>query len=596
MATWDPAVISDALRSETATRPRQLVTTATVPNSEQLKMSATDGVESGGAGEPPDAKAEEEERYRLKTIALQECYDTVALQSVRLRERIYQVKKQCRRLEVMKRVALNMLHQNTGTFDIPPLEIVDEDPLPSFLESLHKQQHLTAEPPRKKSKRPSRSKTDGKLTPEEEERAKQKICSIIDSVYSETARRMGDASKRPLRNASVLTPPSTSDATRRVSDVVAFNTLRKLNEEGHQTALHNQPDAGKSTDGHVSADAASTQFNGHSEVGHNGEDPEESSATNYSVASSDDSTVVGYDPRLNTKQAMVYNDTGKPSSATYHNMSTEVYDAGLAFNNNTTQVKELSYEDSLADTAYDVPLDAIQPMNYSVNGADRNHNRSEQSMHYGVLQEGNAIMYDNSTNYTNLTASPVPPSYSENVSAGHVLDYGKAGSSAHPVQYVPDAPKEPRDHTSHPNTPLNYEEVVTSPVKQANGTHKVTASSEGVGDIPPKPTKKTTTPPTIDPVKQDVAKPNNNGLPLPNFIPYRMIAVENPKPVEVVTIDSGDELSSPKQLSKRRRKYKYVVESVLDNVPYTFRQAESDDDEATDKHSTTVNTSIRTTN
>ncbi|RCN42909.1 hypothetical protein ANCCAN_11133 [Ancylostoma caninum] len=549
-------------------------------------MSAIDGTESGGAGEPPDAKAEEEERYRLKTIALQECYDTVALQSVRLRERIYQVKKQCRRLEVMKRVALNMLHQNTGTFDIPPLEIVDEDPLPSFLESLHKQQHLTAEPPRKKSKRPSRSKTDGKLTPEEEERAKQKICSIIDSVYSETARRMGDTSKRPLRNANVVTPASAADVTRRMSDVVAFNTLRKLNEEGHQTALHNQPDAGKSADGHASSDAASTQFNGHPEVGHSGEDQEESSVTSYSVASSDDSSVVGYDPMLNPKQTMVYDDTGKPSPANYPNMSSEVYDAGLAYNPNA---------EHLTDTAYDVPLDAIQPMNYSVDGADRNQHRSEHSMNYGVLQDGNAIMYDNSSNYSNLTTSPVPPSCSENINASQVLDYARAGNSAQPVQYVSEVSKEFRDRT-HPNTPLNYEEIAASPARQANGTQKITASSEGSGETAPKPTRKTTTPPTIDPIKQDVAKPCNNGLPLPNFIPYRMIAVENPKPVEVVTIDSGDELTSPKQLPKRRRKYKYVVESVLDNVPYTFRQAESDDDETTDKHSTTINTSIRTTN
>ncbi|KAL6723018.1 hypothetical protein Aduo_018071 [Ancylostoma duodenale] len=559
-------------------------------------MSAVDGAESGGTGEPPDAKAEEEERYRLKRIALQECYDTVALQSVRLRERIYQVKKQCRRLEVMKRVALNMLHQNTGTFDIPPLEIVDEDPLPSFLESLHKQQHLTAEPPRKKSKRPSRSKTDGKLTPEEEERAKQKICSIIDSVYSETARRMGDTSKRPLRNASILTTTSSADATRKMSDAVAFNTLRKLNEEGHQTALHNQPDAGKSADGHASSDAASTQFNGHPDVGHNGEDQEESSVTSYSVASSDDSSVVGYDPMLNPKQTMVYDGTGKPSPATFHNVSAEVYDAGLAYNTNAEQVKELSYEEHLADTAYDVPLDAIQPMNYSVDGVDRNQHRPEHSMNYGMLQDGNAVVYDSSSSYTNLTTSPVPPSYSENMSASQVLDYTRAGNSAQPVQYVSDVPKESRDRTSHPNTPSNYEEVANSPARQANGIQKITANSEASGEIAPKPTRKATTPPTIDPIKQDVAKPSSNGLPLPNFIPYRMIAVENPKPVEVVTIDSGDELSSPKQLPKRRRKYKYVVESVLDNVPYTFRQAESDDDETTDKHSTTINTSIRTTN
>ncbi|KHJ85244.1 hypothetical protein OESDEN_15034 [Oesophagostomum dentatum] len=89
-------------------------------------MSAAEEADGIVTREPLDGNAEEEERYRLKTIALQECYDTVALQSVRLRERIYQVKKQCRRLEVMKRVALNMLHQNTGTYDIPPLEIVDE--------------------------------------------------------------------------------------------------------------------------------------------------------------------------------------------------------------------------------------------------------------------------------------------------------------------------------------------------------------------------------------------------------------------------------------------------------------------------------------
>lgn len=43
------------------------------------------------------------------------------------------------------------------------------------------------------------------------------------------------------------------------------------------------------------------------------------------------------------------------------------------------------------------------------------------------------------------------------------------------------------------------------------------------------------------------------------------------------------DVSTSKPPPKRRRKYKYVVESVLDNVPYTFRQAESDDDESSEK-------------
>uniref|UniRef100_A0A0K0D8W8 Uncharacterized protein n=1 Tax=Angiostrongylus cantonensis TaxID=6313 RepID=A0A0K0D8W8_ANGCA len=69
-----------------------------------------------------------------------------------------------------------------------------------------------------------------------------------------------------------------------------------------------------------------------------------------------------------------------------------------------------------------------------------------------------------------------------------------------------------------------------------------------------------------------------------------MITVENPKPVEIIMVDSsGGEVPPSKQLpARRRRKYKYVVESVLDNVPYTFRQAESDDDESNDKNSSTT--------
>ncbi|VDM74682.1 unnamed protein product [Strongylus vulgaris] len=427
---------------------------ATVSN--LCEMSAVDSV-SNVATEPPDAKVEEEERYRLKMIALQECYDSVALQSVRLRERIYQVKKQCRRLEVMKRVALNMLHQNTGTYDIPPLEIVDEDPLPSFLESLHKQQYPAVEPPRKKSKRPSRSKADGKLTPEEEERAKQKICSIIDSVYSETARRMGDTSKRPSRNPNVVTPTSSADSSRKVCDLTS-NLNHKLTEEVRLKTLHDQLEFKKSPEEHPKV--SSIQINGQRD------NPlEDDQDKTVCPLGKPDGPIAGYESLLSTDETMTYDTTAQSSKATYHSLSAATFDAGLAYSSGHDRVQELDYGASASSSpVYDAS--AISTMKYQANIGGRDQDNTGQSLDY----------------MTNSTVSPLAGNHSDSLNSSQISSY------------------------------------------------------------------------------------------------------------------SSDETSSPKQLPKRRRKYKYVVESVLDNVPYTFRQAESDDDEVADKNSTTVSTSVRTSN
>ncbi|ETN79663.1 hypothetical protein NECAME_09672 [Necator americanus] len=525
-------------------------------------MSGANSTELAGTGELPDINAEEEERYRLKTIALQERYDTVALQSVRLRERIYQVKKQCRRLEVMKRVTLNMLHQNTGTYDIPPLEIVDE---------------------------PSRSKADGKLTAEEEERAKQKICSIIDSVYSETARRMGDSSRRPLRNSTVSTPLNSGDVSDGICSSLILGTDNKLSGEAAHATVHKQPGTGNSNC-HPSSEFGSHQLDKGLEVGKD----EENSRTIFYVLGSNskmkNSHGLNYEPILNQEQAMVCEGV-EESNRTACNISEIVLGTGITYDINAEQVAT-----SLAYPTYDTSVVPIQPLNYNIETVVHDQDVSEQSTNYELLHEENSVKCDNSVKYSISTPSSGPPSYGENVNPRKAMDYGRNGNSSQFVRYVLKTSKESGNLSSQFSTPLTYDGT-NSPAGSVNGD-RITSTGAAVRarETAQQSASGSTTLARGDHHKQDTSRSVNCSLPLPDFIPYRMIAVENPKPVEVITIDSGDETSPPKQVPRRRRKYKYVVESVLDNVPYTFRQAESDDDETTDKNSTIVNSTILASN
>ncbi|VDL79678.1 unnamed protein product [Nippostrongylus brasiliensis] len=475
-------------------------------------MSAADGSEASGAGGDAgtEPKSDEEERYRLKIVVLQEYFDAVALQTIRIRERIYQVKKQCRRLEVMKRVALNMLHQNTGTFDIPPLEIVDEDPAPSFLESVHRQQQVPVEPPRKKSKRPSRIKGDGKLTPEEEERAKQKICSIIDSVYSETAKRMDECERAGTSSMA----------------------SEKTDDDGYQ------------------ASTSSAHFNGHSEPLYCAEvKDEESSMTSYSG-----------DQPLDLNQSVPVTT----QSITYHNMSTALYDGMVGYGG-------VSGQEQFEINQFHTPLDEIEPMNVTVETRPYIEGTNEPT------SDGQLPVASNAVDYASIPTTSVASSYNENLNPAGVLNYAEMGTAVQPTNFPVISSAET----------LNYFSKSARRNDEMNRTLVGVDSPTVANDVTDVTQQKDIQPVVKEPSKQvNPSKVSNNGLPPPNFIPYRMITVENPKAIEVITIDSsGDEVAPIKAPPKRRRKYKYVVESVLDNVPYTFRQAESDDDEAVEKQS-----------
>ncbi|KHJ99859.1 hypothetical protein OESDEN_00133 [Oesophagostomum dentatum] len=453
------------------------------------------------------------------------------------------------------------------------------DPLPSFLESLHKQQHLVPEPPRKKSKRPSRSKADGKLTPEEEERAKQKICSIIDSVYSETARRMGDSSKRSLRNPNLLTSSTLADSSKRVCEDTTTNFNNNSVEEEHHHILH-----GEAKDSfEESPDTPPAQLNGHPNPSHGEDDKEEAACSSASSSSID------YGHILNRRQAPACDDT-KPDQTSYHSFSSFAFDAGLAYSANREQGRSLVYEAALASSqAYDVCFDRVQHTSYSIDASDRDQSSRAKNFDYGVPPGESTPEYG-------AACSPTLPSSRtgcESVNPEPAAEHDKPGGSTQSVRHVAESSKDCSEQTSHSNIPLRFERTATSPHRSVDGEKP--SSVTGNGDVR-QPAMKTKVSTKTAAAKQDTTRSTSNGLPLPNYIPYRMIAVENPKPVEVITIDSGDETSSPKLMPKRRRKYKYVVESVLDNVPYTFRQAESDDDESTEKHSTSVSTSTHSSN
>ncbi|WKY16626.1 hypothetical protein Q1695_001345 [Nippostrongylus brasiliensis] len=516
-------------------------------------MSAADGSEASGAGGDAgtEPKSDEEERYRLKIVVLQEYFDAVALQTIRIRERIYQVKKQCRRLEVMKRVALNMLHQNTGTFDIPPLEIVDEDPAPSFLESVHRQQQVPVEPPRKKSKRPSRIKGDGKLTPEEEERAKQKICSIIDSVYSETAKRMGDIpTKKPVRSTNSLSHPGqlTIDAQKKSKSLFPNREL-KIEDECERAGTSSMASEKTDDDGYQ-ASTSSAHFNGHSESLYCAEvKDEESSMTSYSG-----------DQPIDLNQSVPVTT----QSITYHNMSTALYDGMVGYGG-------VSGQEQFEINQFHTPLDEIEPMNVTVETRPYIDGTNEPT------SDGQLPVASNEVDYASIPTTSVASSYNENLNPAGVLNYAEMGTAVQPTNFPVISSAET----------LNYFSKSARRNDEMNRTSVGVVSPTVANDVTDVTQQKDIQPVVKEPSKQvNPSKVSNNGLPPPNFIPYRMITVENPKAIEVITIDSsGDEVAPIKAPPKRRRKYKYVVESVLDNVPYTFRQAESDDDETVEKQS-----------
>ncbi|KAJ1364985.1 hypothetical protein KIN20_025185 [Parelaphostrongylus tenuis] len=563
---------------------------------DEFERQSINGVSEVNSG-VSDTKADEEELYRLKIIALQEYYDSVQLQTFRIRERIYNVRKQCRRLEGMKRAALNLLRYHTGTYEIPPLEIIDEDPVPSFLESLQKQQLTTPEIPRKKPKRPSRSKSDGKLTPEEEERAKQKICSIIDSVYSETARKMADTPKscRILdRDAS-----SNSDGVSRKGRNVFHIDYENIGERSLKCDEGNT-DLEDFGGGNNRSNDPTIQPSAHSEI-FNMRDKEQRIRAGISQNDGGlNHSHHSFDENCNTNHSVVYNGEEKTSHRiSYHNTTTSHYNGVLDYGSNIQQVQSVRFNANLTNDPFSTSLDSVRTMNYDAPSSTAEGNiyfaDDSQLVNCCSLHEvvENAAIYTNAVNCSNPLVPVKTPNY-DNMKPLQLFDYAAVLNA---VQTVNDATlaRPELNYTAHLSTPLSYtvDNVVTTHA-EITGVNE-TVSSEAFGAVKSESIEqpKTETPASVTNQqesvhvigeKQETEKSTNNNkvcnLPLPDFIPYRMISVENPKPVEVSMVDpsSGEVPPSRPLPPRRRRKYKYVVESVLDNVPYTFRQAESDDD------------------
>ncbi|KAJ1361768.1 hypothetical protein KIN20_021103 [Parelaphostrongylus tenuis] len=575
---------------------------------DEFERQSINGVSEVNSG-VSDTKADEEELYRLKIIALQEYYDSVQLQTLRIRERIYNVRKQCRRLEGMKRAALNLLHYHTGTYEIPPLEIIDEaslslilsniinDPVPSFLESIQKQQPTTSEIPRKKPKRLSRSKLDGKLTPEEEERMKQKICSIIGSVYSESAKNVAETPKSCRisdRDASL----SSDSASRKERNL--FHIDYENVGEKSLKSVEGNTDLEEFGGGNNRSNASTIRASAHSEIANMRDKEQRSRAEIFQNDAGRNHSHYSSDENCNTSHSVVYKGEEKTSQRIiYHHAATSHYNGVLDYGSNVQQVQSVRFNANLTNNPFTTSLDSVQTMNYDdpSSTAESNiyfTNDSELvnccSLH-GVVE--NAAIYMNAVNCPNPLVPVKTPDY-DYMKPLHLFDYAAILNAVQTMNDTTLARPE-LNYSAHPSTPLSYtvDNVVTTRAEIA-GVNE-TVSSEAFGDVKSESIEqpKTETPASITnqqesvhviAEKQETQNSTNNNkvcnIPLPDFIPYRMISVENSKPVEVTMVGSsiGEVPPSRPLPPRRRRKYKYVVESVLDNVPYTFRQAESDDD------------------
>ncbi|VDO66882.1 unnamed protein product [Haemonchus placei] len=431
------------------------------------------------------------------------------VQSVRIRERIYQVKKQCRRLEAMKRVALHVLHRSTGTHEIPPLEIVDEDPAPSFLESVRKQQQSSPETLRKKSKRPSRCKADDKLTPEEEERAKQKICSIIDSVYSETAKRMGEKPKREMCSENARESLNQCHYRRLVSRRLSISH-RKSEEEKKKNYCNIFGDQ-VANDG-CQASGSPARSNERSDA--NVEENEMAISPTVSLG----------ETNRNPSIKSTFNNL-----LLEHHLRPTVCEGRVNYSDTVEQAPIC--DKSLVSNNYGF-LGAIQPLNYTgklIAAFTSNISSTDLSMDCAPLQrkaEASAVHTIASTYANNAS---VIMSCNENLDRARMLYYPKEVT---PSRFLTAPPTEFREGSDEASEKV---EVSKSSVEFL-GAMQTALVSKMVSLVPSDEERVSTV--NWSSKQKPLLEQVSSGLPPPNYIPYRMIAVEN-VPVDVIAIGSS---------------------------------------------------------
>ncbi|KAK6035235.1 hypothetical protein COOONC_27262 [Cooperia oncophora] len=351
-------------------------------------------------------------------------------------------------------------------------------------------------------------------------------------------------------------------------------------EEGSKKTGSSKTAAQQTSDDDSRPRRSSTRFNEHPEAYMEEAATEKPSMGAYGEANSDASIEITYNS-LPPKLHMQYHPVeGTSNSINCHNMAPSFYRQGTD--------KAQSYGVNPVNPVYDTSLNANQPVEY-IDGEvtpESSMSNTGPPMNCTLLQgaaESSAI-YANAVNGANTSATM---SCNENLNPAAVVDYTE-DTPVMPVSMPAFTPAELMG--------CSDKAVERNEAKSVVGfcDKKDTAGATVVNKaIPAMSTDEGKASPNKSSCKQKTpSKALSKGPPPPNFIPYRMIAVENARLLELATnASSSGKPSLPKPSPKRRRKYKYVVESVLDNVPYTFRQTESDDDEYTEKNSLSANRS-----
>ncbi|VDK47181.1 unnamed protein product [Anisakis simplex] len=124
------------------------------------------------------------EKYRLKTICLQQKFDYIHLSNNRLRNRLYHIKKEINHLKRLKRILCQRLLMFGDRFMDSCLEIPDSEPTQSGMDKVIGDVAAKVAATKKRKFETKRMNDDEFISMEQ--KARNSIISIIDSVITES--------------------------------------------------------------------------------------------------------------------------------------------------------------------------------------------------------------------------------------------------------------------------------------------------------------------------------------------------------------------------------------------------------------------------
>ncbi|KHN79370.1 hypothetical protein Tcan_09458 [Toxocara canis] len=225
-------------------------------------MDFEDDVASNGSPIPAPLAAEVDdydgpplsprsEKYRLKRIYLQQKYDYIHLSNNRLRNRLYHIKKEINHLKRLKRILCQRLLMFGDRFMDSCLEIPDSEPTPSGMDKVIGDVAAKASSSKKRKLADSKRALQANEFSSMEEKAKNSIISIIDSVITESheermrANAVADGQNGDDQSASASNTPPTAgtDTADTVSDMDGKSmTERMLRPSSIDHLLPSEPD------------------------------------------------------------------------------------------------------------------------------------------------------------------------------------------------------------------------------------------------------------------------------------------------------------------------------------------------------------------